>query len=72
MATLSRQLHGGLVGRARAVPVGLIGLDFIEPVHDAAADLDEGGALTGPTPALQRARADLPSSRQLDLVEMCD
>src|SRR5690606_41038151 len=57
-------------GRALAELLRLERLDVFEAVHDPAADLDELRAFARPTPPLQRAMADVPASRQLDLVQM--
>jgi len=50
--------------------LGLVPLDIVEPIDDPAADLEIGGALTDPAPALQGARGDIPAIGQLNLIEM--
>jgi hypothetical protein len=50
----------------------LEGLDVLEAVHHATADLEEAWGLTEPPPALQGAHADLPAIRDLDLGEVAN
>ncbi len=49
-----------------------MGLNIIEPIDDATADLEVPRPLAKPPPALERAGAELPAAGQFDLVKVCD
>jgi hypothetical protein len=72
MTAPSRRRLGGGFGGAGSKLVRFERLDVFKTIDDAAADLDELWTFPGPAPPLQRAVTDVPSSRQLDLVEMSD
>ena len=56
----------------RAELLGLEGLDVVEPVDDAAADLEVLRTRALVAPALERAGAQPPAARELDLIDVLD
>ncbi len=62
--------YWGCLGYSRRKVIAFEGQYVFKPIDDPASELHEARTLAFPTPAFKRAVADVPSAREVDLIEV--